>query len=680
MTKAVFVLALLVGLLSLAWQSHAAPDCRSTTRAFVYVANDVQVGHMTVARCGQTYDVEYYVDDNGRGPKYHETVRLSPVGIPLAWTVDGTSLMGARVAERFHWADGKASWKSQAGSGQAVTAKPKLYIANDSSPWAWWVYANALLANDDGRLDLLPDGQAWLERVARLSLTPAGDGPAVESQIVRISGVAMRSHYLLLGPEKRLLATVSDSGVMILEKFRDQVQRLRDAVKSYRVEHAADMQQQLAHATGAGLWLRDVHVFDPVTGTRSGLVNIHVKNGYIVSVDGGWKPQPDEMVFDGAGGTVIPGLHDMHSHSTLLSGLWYLAAGVTSTRDMGNDNSFLTELVKGIRSGKLAGPRITRAGFIEGQSDYSAHSGFVVDSLAEGLDAVQWYHQHGYRQIKIYNSMNPDWVAPMAARAHALGMTVVGHIPAFTNADEMIRAGYDGIAHINQLMLGWLLSPEEDTRTPLRLTAMKRAASLDLDSQAVQDTIELMQKRGVALNTTAVILERLMLSRAGKVLAADKPYLSHMPIAYRRYRRRTYVPDLTPTSDAKYQQAFAKVLQLIGRLHRQGVTLLPGTDDTTGFTVHRELELYVKAGLSPQQALRAATWQCEVYLGRTDKLGRIKPGHVADLVLLPGDPTIDIRAIRWPSLVIKGKQMYFPAEIYAALGVSPFSQPPTKLQ
>ena len=72
------------------------------------------------------------------------------------------------------------------------------------------------------------------------------------------------------------------------------------------------------------------------------------------------------------------------------------------------------------------------------------------------MKAVHWYADRGYREIKIYNSFNPDWMKPVAAEAHRLGLGVTGHVPAFSSPDRVIADGYDTIAHINQLMLGWL--------------------------------------------------------------------------------------------------------------------------------------------------------------------------------------------------------------------------------
>src|SRR5262249_54406444 len=156
------------------------------------------------------------------------------------------------------------------------------------------------------------------------------------------------------------------------------------------------------------------------------------------------------------------------------------------------------------------------------------------DTLDEALNDVRWYADHGYWQIKIYNSMTPDWVKPIAAEAHRLGMRVTGHIPAFMTADRVLNDGYDELTHLNLLMLSWILGPA-DPRTPVRITAMAKAADLDLASDKVRATIDLMKAKNAPLDTTAVIIERLMLSRAGTVTEADKPYLDHMPIGYRRY-------------------------------------------------------------------------------------------------------------------------------------------------
>jgi hypothetical protein len=327
-------------------------------------------------------------------------------------------------------------------------------------------------------------------------------------------------------------------------------------------------------------------------------------------------------------------------------------------------------------SGALPGPAIVPSGLIEGRSPYSARLGVIPETLADALDAVRWYAERGYFQIKLYNSMNPDWVKPLATEAHRLGLRAAGHIPAFTTPDRMMEAGYDEITHINQLMLGWLLDAGEDTRTPLRLTAMARARDIDLNAPRVRHTVQLMQRSAVGLDTTAVIVERLMLSRAGQVLPGDAPYLDHMPIGYQRYRKRTFVPATNDAELRQYEEAFSNVLATMALLRQSGIPLWPGTDDGTGFTLHRELELYVAAGMSPAEALRIATFDCAAYLGRGRSHGSIERGKRADLLLLEGDPTQDISAIRRIRMVMKDGDVYFPQDIYRELGIAPFAPPP----
>ena len=136
------------------------------------------------------------------------------------------------------------------------------------------------------------------------------------------------------------------------------------------------------------------------------------------------------------------------------------------------------------------------------------------------------------------------------------------------------------------------------------------------------------------------------------------------------------MPLASPAEDAQYQRGFAKVLEVLKLLHDEGIQLLPGTDDGTGFTVHREVELYAKAGIPPATALRLATLDAARYIGLGADTGTIERGKYADLLLVPGDPLQDLRAIKRARLVLKGGVLYSPAEIYDALSIRPFSPPP----
>ena len=208
---------------------------------------------------------------------------------------------------------------------------------------------------------------------------------------------------------------------------------------------------------------------------------------------------------------------------------------------------------------------------------------------------------------------------------------------------------------------------------------MARGAKLDLNSEQVHTTISLMKTNNVGIDPTAVILERLMLSRAGATPPGDVDYLDHMPIGYQRYRKRTFVTLEDAAADRAYVEGFQKTLDTLKLLYDSGIRILPGTDDGTGFTVHRELELYNKAGIPVADVLAIGTQGPAEYLGYGDTLGTIEVGKLADFVLLAGNPLADLKAIKTPRMVVKNGDVYFPSEIYEALAIKPFASPPAVL-
>lgn len=659
--------------LALALACAATPTAGwAETQKFIAMAGGEKVGHLTAEVTGRHVAIDYAVVNNGRGPKAREQIDLDAAGFPTKWTIEGESLFGAPVHEHFTWQPGTAEWASQADKGLVPAAKPILYIGDDVSPWMLGVYVKALLKAPGHTLPVLPSGSLRVQEVRKLTLGEGKD--AVPLTVYELSGIDLSPEYVLLDAKGELFA----AGGVIREGYEKALPKLAEANRQIAQARAEDAQKQLAHHFVGPVRIRNVRIFDPVALKLTGPSQVVVYGERIATVtpeDG--KPAPKgETVIDGQGGTLVPGLHDMHSHTSLASNLFNLAAGVTATRDMGNDNQALLSMVEGLESGRLAGPRIVRNGFLEGRSPYSARNGFIADTLPQAIDDVRWYADHGYWQIKIYNSFPPDWVGPVAAEAHRLGMGVTGHVPAFSSPDRVIRDGYNDIAHINQLMLGWILDPTEDTRTPLRLTGMARAKDLDLNSARVRTTIELMKSHHVALDTTTMTLERLMLSRSGEVQAGDAPYLDHVPIGYQRYRKRSFVTIRTPADDAAYQESFKKILEVMKLLDDEHIQMLPGTDDTTGFSLLRELELYRMAGFSPARVLQMDTLNCEKYFGRDSQAGSIERGKLADFVLVDGDPTADISKIRNTRMTMVSGVAYYPAEIYRFLSIQPFSAPP----
>ena len=438
-----------------------------------------------------------------------------------------------------------------------------------------------------------------------------------------------------------------------------------------------EIQKLTAHRYGAPVRFRNVRIFDPQEMALSAPVSVVVNGRRISSI----QPidsavSPGEVLVEGEGGTLIAGLHEMHSHTGQESALLNIAAGVTTVRDMGNDNAVLDALIERIEAGTIGGPRVHRSGFIEGKSPFNSNNGKLVTSEAEALDAVRWYAARGYGQVKLYNSMKPEWSAAAVKEAHRLGLRVAGHVPAFSNADAMVDAGYDELTHINQIALGWVLSPEEDTRTLLRLTALKRLATLDLASAPVQRTLDHIAARKVAVEPTIAIHENLLLNRGGAVPSGAVDYIDHLPVGEQRGARQGWADMSAPGDAEAFAAAYGKLMDAMREMRKRGVLLIPGTDLGGSFAFHRELELFAQLGYTPAEVLRLATWDMATYLGQDQSTGSIEKGKLADFFLVPGNPVADLKAIKTIRAVVKDGAVYYPSEVYPHFGIKPFGTAP----
>lgn len=650
--------------------AHAAE-----TQRFVVLTPEATIGHLHATFDGGSVSIDYDVKDNGRGPTIRETLRLDGAGLPVEWRVTGATTFGSQVAERFALADGTASWKDAVGPGESRDAAGVLYVAQGASPWALGVYARALLADADRRLPTLPAGELRLEEGETLEI---GGGESKQTvRRVTLSGLDLDPTHLLVEADGDLFAVLATRGLLLREGYEAEAERLRQLTVELGEQRFTAMQAEIAHRHAHPIRIRNVRVFDPETGFRSEPVSVVVYGRRISGVQPvdaiGTGP---EVLVDGEGGTLVPGLYEMHGHLGQNRTVLNLAAGITSVRDMGNDNAVLDRLVDAIESGRLAGPRIHRAGFIEGRSPFNSNNGYLVGSEAEALEAVRWYAARGFPQIKLYNSMRPDWSVAAAAEAKRLGLRVSGHIPAFTNADAMIEAGYDELTHINQIMLGWVLTPEEDTRTLLRLTALKRLDGLDLQSPRVRRTMDAIVGRQLAVEPTLAIHENLLLNQDGQIPSGQAAWFDNLPIGAQRNARRAWSDMSAPGDREAYAAAFAKILDVVREMHARGVFLIPGTDLGGGLAFHRELQLFERIGMTPAEALRRATLDMAVYLGEDQQLGSIERGKLADFFLVPGDPTGDLGTLKAARMVVKDGVVYFPSEIYPRFGIQPFSTAP----
>jgi hypothetical protein len=659
------VLLLALGLTSLA---------SAETFNYSVIFGQKKVGHLTAETTGDKTTIDYDVKNNGRGPTIAESITLDAAGLPTDWTVKGSTTFGSKIAEHFVRKGNKGEWADSTGKGHSTINTPTIYLAQSPSPWADGIYIRALL-KAGGQLPALPGGAVHFEKGATVSVQ--GDGGPLQVTRYDLIGIDLDPETILMDPANNLFAVVDASSIVVRAGYEGEEQRLRDMAAEWSSQRFVKIEHEVAHRYAGPIRIRNVRIFDPKSSALTAPVSVLVQGKVIAAVEPIDSPAtPNETSIDGEGGTLIAGMYEMHAHLGQSVALLNLVAGITTVRDMGNDNAVLDKLIQQIDSGTIGGPHVIRSGFIEGKSPFNANNGILVDSQEQAIDAVRWYGARNYWQIKSYNSMNPAWIPAMAKEAHLLGMRVAGHIPAFSNADAMIEAGYDEITHINQFSLGWVIGPGEDTRTLFRLTALKRLPALDLNSAKVQHTINLMVDRKIAIDPTLGIHEQLLQRRDGKVPPGAVDYLDHMPIGYRRDQMKALADTSAPGDDQAYRQAFDKLVQVVRMLHDRGVFIVFGTDTGGSFTYHRELELYQLAGFTPAEILKRATFDSARYVSQEQRMGSIEKGKLADFFLIPGDPIKNLKAIKTIRMVVKDGAFYYPSEVYPNFGIQPFATPP----
>jgi dihydroorotase-like cyclic amidohydrolase len=379
----------------------------------------------------------------------------------------------------------------------------------------------------------------------------------------------------------------------------------------------------------------------------------------------------DAEHIDGAGKTILPGLFDMHAHAQAMDGILNIASGVTTVRDMGNDIDQLKSLQDQWQNGTAIGPRMWKAGLIDGRGPFQVPTGLYADNAAEAAAAVNRYADLGYIQIKLYSSLKPDLVPDIVKLAHSRGLRVSGHIPNGITASQFVEDGADEIQHINFVFLNFFASQVKDTRTPERFTAVgDNAAKLDLQSKPVNDFIALLLDHHTTVDVTLATFEGMFNERPGEISPDFAPVLKRLPAQVQRNAYSGGLP-VTAANDQLYKDSYRAMLAMTKRMYDAGIPILAGTDAIAGIMLHRELELEVQAGIPPAKSLQIATFNAARLLKQEKELGSIAEGKRADFLMVDGNPAEHISDIRRCRLVMKNGTLYNSGDLYAAVGIQP---------
>lgn len=675
--KRLIALALAAGVGAAA---HAATE---TTRYDIYVENGKRAGEQVVTRADDGLTrVHFIFKDNGRGPELEEQYRLAPDGTLASYEVKGSSTFGALVDEHFERRGERADWHSTSEKGGKNVGGPAMYVPLNGSFAPYSLMLAALAAKPGASLALLPSG-ALSQRVLDQVEVSAG-GKTQTVQLIAQTGLGLSPNFFwaTTGASPRVFAVVIPGHLTMTEQGWDGNRKLlADRQKISESKLLVDLAARLQHKLDGLTVVRNARVFDSDKAVLGPLSDVYVQRGRISAVLPAGSPVRGAVnEIDAAGRVMLPGLFDMHAHVSRWEGGLNLAAGVTSVRDMGNDNAQLQQMLDETADGKLLGPRIVPAGFLEGESPYSANNGFVVKNLPEAKNAVDWYAEHGYPQLKIYNSFPKAILRDTVAYAHGRGMRVSGHIPAGLQARDALDAGYDEIQHINQVMLNFVGSPATETRTLERFVLpAEKVAALNFDAPEVQRFIARLAKQQTVIDATLATFAFLK-QRDGDLNEPFAAIDEHMPPDVQRGFRVGTMKIADAATLKRYEQSYAKMVEFVGRLYRAGVPLVAGTDELAGFTLQAELAMLVKAGLTPAQALQVATRNAARYTRTSAERGSIAAGKLADLVLVDGDPTKNIGDVRKVAAVITRGYLVYPHEIDQALGIAPFVANPPRVR
>ena len=586
----------------------------------------------------------------GQKAEVDQEVKLGPDHMPALWVVRGFTPEGD-AAETFRIEGQRASWTSPVDKGESLYTAPTFYVSMHGTIAGTVSLLNeSLLAAPDKSMPLLPGGRARAEKLTEMVV---GQGRRQQKVVAwAVTGLGPSPRVAWMTPDGKFFGLVSglawlpagyEDSLKPLQKAQDEALAARSPVIAHRMLTTANSPVAFEHVRA---FVDGTHFADDQTVVVEGTKIAAVGSASTTQVPAGAR------VIDGSGKTLVPGLWDCHMHvRNDFSGPFLLSLGITSARDPGNNNDLTMARAKRRAAGDLLAPHVYPSSLIDGKGPNTSQLGTVVTSQAEAAAAVDKAKAEGFDAVKIYGTFNPAWVTATAAEAHRVGLHVHGHLPAGMRTSEAIADGYDEITHIYFVMMEAMPKDVVDTSNGMgRFDGTGRyAKDVDLDKPPIAPLLATMAAKHIYADPTLVVAESLFVPENGDLSPAYAPYMGTLPPAMERgFRQGGFaVPkDLTRED---FRRSFDKLAALVALMHKDGIPIVAGTDGS-GMELVRELELYVKIGFTPEEALEAATIVPARLLGVENSTGAVTVGRNADLVLVEGNPSHrigDLRNTRW---------------------------------
>ena len=666
---------LLAGLLPVAAAAQA-PSVDSVSFFLHKFAQNIgkETYYRSVTDSGVRYDIKFKFVDRGQAVPLDARLMVSPSDEPLALVIKGKTSRFSTIDDSIAITPAGVWVRVGDSAGSLHNFKAPAFTVAGYSPGTVQM---ALLQywRKHGRpthLSLMPSGAVTIRAAGYDTLRYYGQTLILERTV--INGLIWGNELVWTDQQGNLVCLITnDAEGDKLEMMRDKYEALlpdmigraatygmalfAEGMKGTsggagpRSASGASGAPGMAGASGA-LAVVGGKMIDVATGQVTDNSVILIKNGKIVAA--GTREAvhvpADAKIIHAEGKVVLPGLWDMHAHFEQAEwGPAYLAAGVTTVRDCGNEFNYINAVKRAIDDGTGIGPHILKAGIIDGPGPLGL--GIVrAANKYEALAAVRRYKDSGFVQIKIYSSVQPAILKIICDEAHRLGMSVTGHIPEGMNLEQGVDSGMDMVNHM-QYVPGILARNSDRT---INWNDPKTAEGLDF-----------IKEHGTVIDPTLGVFE--MIFRSVKDTITDmEPAFYTLPEPLQVLFRTI---GMEPATAAKFKPVFRDMEKLVKVLYDRGVPIVAGTDmGFPGYSVDRELELYVEAGLTPLEAIRTATIVPALVMKQSGVRGSLMPGRAADLIIVKGDPLHHIRDIRNVQTVIKDGQVYDPVVLHKLAG------------
>jgi imidazolonepropionase-like amidohydrolase len=620
-------------------------------------ADGTRMGRESLNLRGQVFEL----DSSGKA---------GPDAMPSTIAIRGVTPTGD-AGETFAISAGMARWKSPIDAGSASYSAAAFYVSQagpiDTNAWL----LETLLARPDKTMNLLPGGTA---RAVKLADLDVGSGAAKQTiTLWALSGISTSPLPVWADANNKFFG-VAFGLAWLPEAYAGEQARIQDAQASAMAAQAPALLKSLVTVPVGPVAFSGVRLFD-AEGLRF-LANqtVVVDKGIITAsgAAGSVTVPAGAQVIDGRGKTLVPGLWDCHMHvGDDYTGLQELSMGVTSIRDPGNDDVRTIDRRTRAAAGSLLMPHVYPSSLIDGKGTYTAQVANVATSEAEAVALVAKAKANGFTGVKFYGTLNPAWLPRSIAEAHRLGLHVHGHIPAGIRPLDAINAGYDEVTHINWIMMQAMPdSVIRESNGILRFEGPGRyARDVNLEGAAMKTMIGTMASKQIYSDPTMVAFESLYVPENGDLSPSYAPFVGTLPPTTERGFRSGGFAVPKDLTRADYRASWARMVDLLGRMHKAGVPIVAGTDGA-GIELVHELEIYVQAGFTPAEALAAATIVPARLVGQERKGGSIKVGKAADLVLIDGDPSTKIGDLRQTRLVMLDGKLLDADALRSAAGFS----------